>query len=98
MEPKVVVLPDSRAGTFADDPDPGSVVFDDRGTPMLQWYDRYPIGRSHQPCWVLFYLEPDGSGTEDYPIGGKLEDVDWALEQARERLRLIAREFEEGAG
>jgi hypothetical protein len=37
-------------------------------------------------------------GTEDYPIGGKLEDVDWALEQARERLRLIAREFEEGAG
>jgi hypothetical protein len=90
IEPKVVVLPDEHGRNFADDPDPGNVAFDEHGTPLLQWYDSYPISRSHQPCWVLHYLDPDGNGVEDYPIGGTLDAVDWALEQARKHLRMIA--------
>jgi hypothetical protein len=66
--------------------DPGDVVFDEHGTPMLVW-QQYPIGRRLELGWVLTYLEPDGNGVEGHYIGGQLEDVDDALEQAREHLR-----------
>jgi hypothetical protein len=47
---------------------------------------QHPAHRGREG-WVLWYPEPDGNGVEDYPIGGRLDDVDWALEQAREHLR-----------
>jgi hypothetical protein len=76
-EPEVVILPD-----------PEDIVFDERGTPMLT-YERHP---EHGSGWMLRYLEDDSlfAGVADHFIGGGLADIDWALEEARKWLRLIA--------
>jgi hypothetical protein len=50
LEPKVVVLPDPDGRTFPDDLDPGDMVFDEQGTPILEWNDHYP---RFGPCRVL---------------------------------------------
>jgi hypothetical protein len=81
-EPRVVVLPDTSGTRFEDDTDPGDVVFDEAGTPMLV-YEHHPAFKGREG-WVLFYLEADGSGVEDHPIGGDLAAVDWALEASRD--------------
>jgi hypothetical protein len=80
-----VVLPAEGLVDFQDDQDPGDVVFDEEDRPILQWM-RHPAHRGREG-WVLFYPEPDGNGVEDHPTSGRLDDVDWALEQAREHLR-----------
>ena len=85
LEPKVVVLPDPAHRQFDDDLGSGDVVFDEESRPILQWM-QHPAHRGREG-WVLWYPEPDGNGVEDCPIGGRLDDVDWALEQAREHLR-----------
>jgi hypothetical protein len=41
---------------------------------------------------VLSYLEPGGNGVETHPIGAGLDNVEWALELAREHLRMVATE------
>jgi hypothetical protein len=63
-------------------PDPGDIVFDELGTPMLT-YTAHPV---HGPGWCLYYLD-DTNGVDDHFIGGHLTDMDWALEQGRDWLR-----------
>jgi hypothetical protein len=74
---RVVVLPEPDARTFADDLDPGDVVFDADCTPILKFgYRQYGI-----TGWMLF--TEDG---ETYFVPGDLADVDWALDEARNHL------------
>jgi hypothetical protein len=62
--------------------DPDATPFDEAGTPILVWHDYYPDVRGQGgPGWVLYY--PDDA----HWIGGGLNDVEWAAEQAREHLR-----------
>jgi hypothetical protein len=75
-EPEIVVLPD-----------PGDIVFDERGTPILTYTDHHP---EHGAGWVLYYLDDPSSptaGVDEYFIGGDFADLDWATEQARAHLR-----------
>ena len=62
-------------------PDPGDVMFDDDGTPMLAWSWHPEFGEG----WSLYTMD-SSDGVEDYFIGGRVEDVDWALGKAREWL------------
>ena len=62
-------------------PDPGITIGDD-GRPRLI-FEGHAV---HGDCWTLYYMEnPDDPGTtvEERVIGGRAEDVDWALDQAR---------------
>ncbi|QRI76269.1 MULTISPECIES: hypothetical protein [Rhodococcus] len=45
--------------------------------PILEW--RGQMG------WVLLYVEADGNNS-DYYLGGALDDVEWALREARAHL------------
>jgi len=86
---RVIVPPDTRGRLFADDLDPGDVVFDRRLTAMLVWHERYPVGRGWRSGWVLSY-DTDGNGnSDDYIVGLALPDVDAAVAQAREYLRSL---------
>ncbi len=67
------------------DEDPGDVTFDERDTPLLQ-FERHP---EHGPAWTLYYPEPDGNGVDSHVIGGRVEDLEWALAQAREHLAWV---------
>jgi hypothetical protein len=77
---RVVVLPDSYGQSMPGDQDPGDVTFYGDDRPILEWEDRYPSMRGGG--WVLW--TPDD---ESYPVGGDLNDVEWALAQAREHLQ-----------
>ena len=59
-----------------------SLVYDERGTPMLT-YTRHP---EHGPVWVLSYLDERG-GVDDHVIPGDITDVDSVVESARAWLR-----------
>lgn len=86
---RVVVPPDPSARRFQDDLDPGDVVFDGNLTPMLIWYERYPVGRGWRTGWVLSF-DTDGQGNpDDYIVGLSLSAVDAAVTQARDYLRAM---------
>ena len=86
---RVIVPPDTRGRLFADDLDPGEVVFDRKLTAMLVWHERYPIGRGWRSGWVLSY-DTDGQGNpDDYIVGLGLGDIDAAVAQARDYLRAV---------
>ena|SRR5581483_4040094 len=86
---RVIVPPDTRRRLFADDLDPGDVVFDGQLTAMLVWHERYPIGRGWRSGWVLSY-DTDGRGNpDDYIVGLGLGDIDAAVAQARDYLRAV---------
>ena len=86
---RVIVPPDTRGRLFADDLDPGDVVFDRKLTAMLVWHERYPIGRGWRSGWVLSY-DTDGKGNlDDYIVGLSLAGVDAAVAQARDYLRSV---------
>src|SRR5579863_3174138 len=59
---RVIVAPDPTGRLFADDLDPGDLVFDGNLTPMLVWHERYPVGRGWRSGWVLVF-DTDGRGT-----------------------------------
>lgn len=69
-------------------PDSGDVVFDERNTPILVW-ERHPItlrrGIAWREGWVLYYVV--GSGVENHLIGGELDNLDGAVESAKNMLR-----------
>jgi hypothetical protein len=74
---------------FEDDLDSAGLVFDGKLTPMLVWYEYYPVGRGWRSGWVLSY-DTDGHGNpDDYIVGLGLLDVDAAVAQAREYLRSV---------
>jgi hypothetical protein len=84
---RVIVAPDPTGRLFADDLDPGDVVFDGNLTPMLVWHERYRIGRGWRSGWVLSF-DTDGKGNpDDYIVGLSLGDLDVAVRRAREYLR-----------
>ena len=84
---RVIVPPNLSGRLFADDLDPGDVVFDGNLTPMLIWYERYRVGRGWRSGWVLSF-DTDGQGNpDDYIVGLSLGDIDAAVAQAREYLR-----------
>ncbi len=84
---RVIVPPDPSGRLFADDLDPGDVVFDASLMPMLVWHERYPVGRGWRSGWVLSF-DADGTGNrDDYIVGLSLGDVDAAVTQARGYLR-----------
>jgi len=72
---RVIVPPDPNGRVFKDDLDPSDLVFDGKVTPMLVWYERYPVGRGWRSGWVLSY-DTDGKGNpDDYIVGLGLPDV-----------------------
>jgi hypothetical protein len=86
---RVIVPPDRSRRVFEDDLDSSDLVFDGKLTPMLVWYERYPVGRGWRSGWVLSY-DSDGNGNpDDYIVGLGLPDVDAAVAQAREYMRSV---------
>lgn len=70
----------------------GSVMFDDQGTPFVQ-YGRHPF---HGDGWTLYYLdhpESETAGVEEYFIPGDLTDVDAVVKSARTHMDWV-REIE----
>lgn len=86
---RVIVPPDARGRLFADDLDPGAVVFDGRLTAMLVWHERYPIGRGWRSGWVLSYATDGAGNQDDYIVGLGLGDIDAAVKQARDYLLAV---------
>jgi hypothetical protein len=86
---RVIVPPDTEGRLFADDLDPGDVVFDGKLTAMLVWHERYPIGRGWRSGWVLSYATDGQGNPDDYIVGLGLGDIDVAVAQARGYLRAV---------
>lgn len=85
---RVVVLPDPYGPELPGDLNSGDVTFDD-DRPILQWYDRYPNAK--RGGWVLFTPDDDDQNL----MGGGLNDVKWALADARKYLQRRAEEPED---
>ena len=64
------------------DQDGMPVTFDEAGTPLLQWDERY---RNFDNVWVCSTEDSD-----DHIIGGDEHDVAYAVQEAKEWLRLKA--------
>ena len=78
-EIRIVVLADLNGRRFDDDVDPADVTFDEHGTPILE-YGYHPV---HRDGWTLWTA--DG---EEHFISSRLDDVEWATGQARQRLEM----------
>jgi hypothetical protein len=78
MDIRVVVLADPNGRHFEDDMDPGDVVFDEQGTPILE-YGHHAV---HGMGWTLWTVDD-----EEYFIPGRLDDVEAVTREAREWLR-----------
>jgi hypothetical protein len=65
--------------------DPGEIVFDEAGTPILE-YGRHP---EYGLGWMLCYLTLN-DGADLHFIPGGMDDPEAALSQAREWLALEA--------
>ena len=86
---RVIVLLILSGRVFADDLDPGDLVFDGKLTPMLGLAPALPGRPRWRSGWVLSY-DTDGNGNPDaYIVGLGLPDVDAAVAQAREYLRSV---------
>jgi hypothetical protein len=75
---RIVVPADPSGRRFDDDDDPGDVMFDEQGTPILQ-YGHHAVHGDGSTLWTA-----DG---EQHFIPGGLDDVEWATSRARDELR-----------